>query len=94
MKAEKMSKRDYLSALVYVHQLQSLLMGRYGEAYRDSRMIEKINAKCGECDYKDDIMWYAFCCSCNEEDLLDGGEDDPDLSLIGNCLVTLGNIIG
>ena len=94
MKATEMNKRDYLATLVYIHQLQSTLLGHHKEAYRDSRFLNLIYAGCSKIEYDDNIMFYTVECKSNEEDLLNGGEDDPDLSLTGNCLVTLGNIIG
>ena len=94
MKATEMNKRDYLATLVYIHQLQSTLLGHHKEAYRDSRLLNLIYAGCSKIEYDTEIMYYTIECGGNEVDLLNGGEDDPDLSLTGNCLVTLGNIIG
>lgn len=70
------------------------MLGHHSDAFYDSKLLQLIYAGCRKIDYDSDIMFYTIECGSNELDFLNGGEDDPDLGLDGNCLATLGNIIG
>lgn len=93
MKQSDMTTEETAVTMICISMIQALMFGDDERLNKDYERLGKVLVGCRKIDCKDLCMLYAVKNSAGEDDLLEGGDHDPDMSLVGNCLVTLGNII-